>query len=781
MGSQEVLETTMTFDSGIHGLESKQAEIITEQNDNLNVGFLEDFDTIVEEEINDRLTVSRMVSDSVIKGMVSAVEQDADEKIKAKESELEMLKRSVNNESAVDFIRYDSFEDVCVKHDEIKETVSDEFKKLRKQIEGLKSCKIKKNGSFYELVGLGGILKDEYDLETTVDNLEMMMNNMSKLVDTAVTFSKNSLDEWQHKHELKEELEDMVIQSSIKCIREEFQEAESQSSRLTEKFNNISDLKSELESLTKLLPSNDSGSLISHGSLDIDMTHGNPLRSQLSTRFDENGESTELKLDAADNFDANSLSHLKREELVKFFNSYILDKKREHEAEVHQITDRYISLKGKYLSERRSIFPSSKEFEVLKKKIPEVVAKLDNILYGSEEFIRKCDNVISLSAVLTENRQLRDSVTVVKNEVKKLSSKLTVMADKVLEASIVEDVYRCVVNELSCHIQDMKEESELEVVAIQDVYEVLLENIGIRAAEDARMESLLTQEMLESVFKETIKDVNRKLENLHIKCITATENLVSLETKLILETEESETLRNQVTLLRSTMEENERLARDEISNLKKQETLMLKAKNELDETREKLSKAEEKLLSDEEEISSLSQRLVLAMEEMKTLNDYKNLAFDVSEEKLRFVTEIEAKEREHRKQMEAVVVLVDELTANFVDFECRVTWDVKNNYTRLENSITQLSSLVTEASALKNTGIIYKQQLEKKCRDLQMAEEEVDLLGDEVETLFGLLEKIYIGLDHYSPVLQHYPGVIEILELVRRELSGESLKAQRHL
>lgn len=83
---------------------------------------------------------------------------------------------------------------------------------------------------------------------------------------------------------------------------------------------------------------------------------------------------------------------------------------------------------------------------------------------------------------------------------------------------------------------------------------------------------------------------------------------------------------------------------------------------------------------------------------------------------------------------------------------------------------------------------------------------QVDLLGDEVETLLDLLEKIYIALDHYSPVLKHYPGVsallslytyflfvhigfydqstyllygmtlqiIEILKLVRRELSGEA-------
>lgn len=37
---------------------------------------------------------------------------------------------------------------------------------------------------------------------------------------------------------------------------------------------------------------------------------------------------------------------------------------------------------------------------------------------------------------------------------------------------------------------------------------------------------------------------------------------------------------------------------------------------------------------------------------------------------------------------------------------------------------------------------------------------QVDLLGDEVELLLGLLSKTYKALNHYSPVLQHYLGVI---------------------
>jgi hypothetical protein len=39
-------------------------------------------------------------------------------------------------------------------------------------------------------------------------------------------------------------------------------------------------------------------------------------------------------------------------------------------------------------------------------------------------------------------------------------------------------------------------------------------------------------------------------------------------------------------------------------------------------------------------------------------------------------------------------------------------------------------------------------------------------LGDEVNALLSLLEKIYIELDHYSPILQNYPGVSFLLFLL---------------
>nr|XP_043634373.1 WPP domain-associated protein [Erigeron canadensis] len=799
MESQEVLESRMAFhgsNNGVNGLESKKSEngmVVVENLEDFE--FIDDFDTMMDE-VDDRLRISRMVSDSIIKGIISAVEQEAEEKVKVKELEIESLKRASANVADVEVEGLAGLEGFRVKSDEMKEVATDEFKRLRKQIESVRGSKIKRNGSCHEMVGLGGILKDWYDLEKTVDGLEMMMKDMSDFVDSVLVFSETSVSECQHEKDLKGEVEDMVIQSSIKCIREEFEEAGRQNVVLAEKFGNISELRNELESLKKLLPSGDSGHLISHSSFDVENTRVNPLRSELSSRWEENGELSDCKPPVSDTFEANKFSHLNREELVQHFSNTISEKKRQHEAEMHELTDKYINLKGKYLSERRSLI-LPKDFEVLKRKIPAVVSKLDGILSESDEFIGKGDCVASLNIILKENRQLRDSLVAKTNEVKHLTSQLlavseengkSLLADTFVEASTVEDVYKCVILELNCQIQEVKEESEQKVFALQDIYEVLMESATISAIKDTSMEFLFRQELLETVFKETITDVKQYFENMRKEYITTCENFVSLEKKatgmeveLILEAEEREKLTNEMHLLRNLMEEKETLARDELNNLRKQaswqETLMSKTNKELEDMSDELSKAREKLLSDKMEIDSLNQKLLLAMEEIKALNDYKNMVHDLSQEKHGFASLLEAKEKEHRKQMEAVVVLVDEISTKFGDFEGMVTRDISSNKIRLENSVSELSSLIKAANILNSTGNLHKQKLERKCRDLKMAEDEVDLLGDEVDKLLDLLEKIYIALDHYSPVLQHYPGVIEILELVRRELSGESLKA----
>lgn len=105
-----------------------------------------------------------------------------------------------------------------------------------------------------------------------------------------------------------------------------------------------------------------------------------------------------------------------------------------------------------------------------------------------------------------------------------------------------------------------------------------------------------------------------------------------------------------------------------------------------------------------------------------------------------------------------------------LELERRVIEKIQENVSRLDQNKQQLKKLHERVDALVLREAYHKEKLERKCHNLQKAEEEVDLLGDEVDALLSLLEKIYAALDHYSPVLQHYPGILDLLKLIKREL-----------
>lgn len=181
-------------------------------------------------------------------------------------------------------------------------------------------------------------------------------------------------------------------------------------------------------------------------------------------------------------------------------------------------------------------------------------------------------------------------------------------------------------------------------------------------------------------------------------------------------------------------------------------------------------------------------RYVIGVEKLnEKLELSDNKLREAGEEKARFISALEqegnnlamlkVKDREHMKQMESMGRVLKGLSKSFADFERSTTETIRWNNVRLDNSAFQLHSLIPKINNLRRTRLLYKEKLEKRCSDLQKAEAEVDVLGDEVDTLLSLLEKIYVALDHYSPILQHYPGIIEILKLIKRELSGEFAKS----
>ncbi|KAK4835112.1 hypothetical protein QYF36_005358 [Acer negundo] len=111
----------------------------------------------------------------------------------------------------------------------------------------------------------------------------------------------------------------------------------------------------------------------------------------------------------------------------------------------------------------------------------------------------------------------------------------------------------------------------------------------------------------------------------------------------------------------------------------------------------------------------------------------------------------------------------------FVNFGTLAHLKLENNLSRLEEMKHQLDSLVELGFSIKKRGLLYKEAFMRRCQNLQKAETEVDLLGDQVDVLLGLVEKIYMTLHQYSPLLQQHFEVSEILKLIQTELTEEVL------
>ncbi|KAL7211270.1 hypothetical protein ACSBR2_014201 [Camellia fascicularis] len=860
MESEEVMVGLIDVGSVVtsisDGLEQEVSSV--RENENLGVDLLEGLDSYLDD-INDRLTISRMVSDSVIKGMVKAVERVAEEKIAAKELEVASLKerlhfhklgadKSVSSGSpmahreqrSLENGLYCSFPDAVVEHDKMRESLCglrsvamDQIKKLKKDIDSIRGCSSMRTiGSGSELVGLGGILPMEASeslvgVDKRLNTLKTTVDTICTQADDMVRLAKASLCEWQQEQEFQREVETMVIRSSIRSIHEEFEDklwdqnahpCGSQSVNWLERINEVSNLRKELDVILKSLSNAETGQLISHGSHDMDHFHRKALSNHVSPSTsisDGNGTLEESKNGMPENWDAAQLKHMSKDEMVNYFNTMITKMRRNHESKVHELTEDYFGLKREYLKikEKGSSLPlrKDKDLDMLRKKIPEVILKLDDILVENEKIATLSNNVESvgnlndrLNGLLSENRQLRESLADKRKEVKCLSSQVSDASDQMshhalaeanllksisnlksdaedaeIEALVSEEVYKCVLREVTAQINRDTEELALQSIAMQEVYEIIYREASQDAEAtskceigDSDIEFLVMQGLCGVIFKEAIKDAQSQINDLNRKYLHENEIRVSLEASL----KEKDKLALELSAALAEERDRFELASQESNDLKDLasllQTLVSERSKELHLTKGELEEVLEQIDVDKVEMNKLNQLLELKTNELMEADELRDQLLAVIEEKQNAILLLGVKENKQSKQMQAVIGLVHGLSKALSDFERRAAEGIKKNNLRLEESSSQLSSLIQKTIMLKRTEVLYK----KKCADLQLAESEVDLLGDEVDALLSLLEKIYIGLDHYSPILQHYPGIIEILKLVRRELSGESTK-----
>ncbi|KAL5577397.1 hypothetical protein UlMin_019096 [Ulmus minor] len=447
------------------------------RSENLGVDLLADLDSYLQD-INDRLTISRMVSDSVIKGMVTAVEQGAADKIAQKELELSGLKERLHlyhvgvdeNETRGSLaVQSESkgtkdrkccgFFEAVAEHRRMKETLGslrnaskEQFIKLKKEINQIRGCSsMKRISSNSELLGLGGILQEKsserwIDVDGMLDCLKTTLEISYQGMEEIVHSSEASLFAWQQEQDFRSEIEALMMGNCICGLEQEF-EAKSlnricgnENINWLGRIKEISDLREQLIAVSKC-----------------------------------------LNVSEADNLEILApakLKHMNKDELIVYYNNELTTMKRNHEAEVQEKTKEYFRRRGAYLREKDSMLSKKDtEFDVLRKKIPEVVLKLDDILAGNEKLPAISNNEDNLSSLkdrietlIVENRQLRDSFTDKKKEVKCLESQVFAATEKMSRQSLSEARLLNTIRHLKYAIQDLHIENSI----VEDIFTCLL-------------------------------------------------------------------------------------------------------------------------------------------------------------------------------------------------------------------------------------------------------------------------------------------------------------------
>ncbi|XXG74668.1 hypothetical protein AAC387_Pa07g3330 [Persea americana] len=766
-----------------------------------------------------------MVSDSVIKGMVGAISEEAAEKVASKEVELLNLNEKLHfyasnmraeKEAGLGLaVKSNSkklgsqlrFHDLGLEQNHTEEhlinlkiAAEEQIQRLKKEVEDVKGC-ISISTTNLGSSQQGKMLENGIEINKSTDALQSILEAVYKQINNLVIFSKTLLYERQWESEFRDEVDGIVFQSLIGCLKEEFEEKSHEQSRLFGnqhknlmiKVDELSRLRQELDAISRSLFTPEPGKLSSHGSHEFveewsnierkDRIHRKVLENHPSPLKEENGATASEKYKESKSTmpDATELAlqHMSKDKLINYFKDEMTKMKRNHESILQEKTEEYYSLKREYLKEKDSPnWRKEKEFDALRKKIPEVIIKLGDIIVENEKPSVVCDVDEYVNSLKVDNKRLHSMLMDKRKEVKCLSLKVSDAADKMSNLSLAEENFSKQIKKLKCDIED----ANVEVCIREEVYKSILRELIDRTKCDmgnVDIETIFTHEICMIVFRESLRDAKAAISDMMMRYNKEKEKRIYLEAlllerdaALVSEIVENEKLKEGKALMSVLMEEKERSSSEVGSTLIKQKEQFELACKEL----QRLTDETRHLERYKVEKSILEQKLKEALDNVKEMERHKSELYSIIQEKKNMISTAVVKELNQWRQMKSVIVSVQELSRAAFDFESRVMDKILLNNSRFETLNHQCRPLVQQANLLKKKGLAYKRGLERRCSDLQKAELEVDLLGDQVDALQSLLGKIYMGLDHYSPVLQHYPGIMETLELIRRAIEGETVK-----
>ncbi|KAL7109464.1 hypothetical protein ACP275_06G176800 [Erythranthe tilingii] len=340
-----------------------------------------------------------------------------------------------------------------------------------------------------------------------------------------------------------------------------------------------------------------------------------------------------------------------------------------------------------------------------------------------------------------------------------------------LESTIKEDIYAGFLREMAEAWQLEKDGFALEALMREDIYQFVI----IEAVKQLSRNHFEESKALKQLdFQEYTPRSRMKLNAENQEGTTPRSRM-----KLNAENQEGTTPRS-----RTKLETDEKLD-SLLKCLEVEEDLMLSASSEIKEHGEYNSlvildceEVEERnaiewlLTDDKSTFRSVNEKLERALQQLYTS---KELLVELEES-------LEESEDSGENYQQC------EKTRSFLDTVCQVISmqfqiaigniehvlhkNLDQKCTRVEVLKSGVDALKKPVVLMKTRKTIYEKAFVSRCHNLKIAETEVDLLGDQVESLLCLLERIYVQLNQNATVLSAYFEVYDILKLIKRELNN---------
>ncbi|KAF3321644.1 WPP domain-associated protein-like protein [Carex littledalei] len=526
-----------------------------------------------------------------------------------------------------------------------------------------------------------------------------------------------------------------------------------------EKVQELDFMQKDLHELLKLLLNSESNNKTDNPEDRIiskfkDNVRMGSIEDFLSAQKEENGEvmddNFQKSLTRPENRDFSHVKFMTKEEIIKYFKSEMINMRRQHDLILSKKTEELFRYKRE-VPKGLLFVRKDKEFESLRKRITDIISKLDEIRSKKiEVFVVSTDQdeisrlKCKAESLYYENQHLKKVILDTNKEVKKLSYQLSnknVKIEKIrgeceeleIEGRIRDEMYntilRKVVDECSKKMESMNEKFGAVLVGCQK------ERSSLEKNNLEKDKSLL---LANEENKKLQKDMNKKCADILANC----QNEISSLQAMVVEKEQQQALAN---------EEKKKLM--EAMN-EKCRSILVNCQKERSSLEATILEKEKALVLANQENNRLK-RTVHSF--LTSTEEGQNLVENNSENKW-VICENDSSASDDN--LGCIITSMLNLSKKFSETEAKLSKNINRSENRLEGLSKECKPLAQQAASMRKNGTLNQEILDVTRTELHNAESEVNVLGKEVDALLRLLQKIYITINRYSPILQYHPELL---------------------